>query len=196
MVICTKCLTTMITATTISCVRKHHVIRFVVTNPFVATVGFSQVLCLTAETAFRFCFCRHRLICVIFLANGDVVAPARSSADFKKDVAAGCHSRLDREKESRMWLKLETRRRLGGTQATTPARDSAKTRRNPSTQPQPETRQRLGGTQAHNPSRRLCGESNTATAYAMVFFHDRHSADTGDGGDRRRSYQPSNNLKI
>jgi hypothetical protein len=60
-----------------------------------------------------------------FFANGDVVAPARSSADFKKDVAAGCHSRLDREKESRMRLKLETRQRLGGTQAHNRTGDSA-----------------------------------------------------------------------
>jgi hypothetical protein len=77
------------------------------------------------------------------LENGDVVAPARSSADFKKGVTAGCHSRLDREKESWTRLEPEIQRRLGGTQAHNPSRrlgiDSAK----PKHTTEPETQRRI-----------------------------------------------------
>ena len=62
-----------------------------------------------------------------------------ASSNSKKDVVAGCISRLVRVERIPM--------------------RATETRRNPSAQPTPETRRRLGGTQAHNPRRRLCKDS-------------------------------------
>jgi len=80
------------------------------------------------------------------LTQRRVVAPAEGSPDSNKDVIAGCHSRLDREEKSRLRIADDIGREDSAeAKHTIRARDSAKTRRKPSTQPEPETLRRLGG---------------------------------------------------
>jgi hypothetical protein len=107
----------------------------------------------------------------ITFPNDDVVAPARSSSDSKKDVTAGCHSRLIVKGNLGCGWRSENsakNRQSPSTQA------GPKPLQSPSTKPQPKTLRRIGKAQAHKPRRRICEESNEAPVIRMVWMsHDR-----------------------
>jgi hypothetical protein len=66
MMVSTKGEATVVSAATVSCIRKDYILMLIVTYPVAATVGLAQIFCLAAEPApgFRYFLCGFGFILV------------------------------------------------------------------------------------------------------------------------------------